>query len=378
MPRFFATTSRGLEDVAAGEVRGLLGCNVREGVGRVFFEAGLDAIPKLNLHSRTIHKVLLLLCRGSFETLNDVYAMAKRVDYTEFVDPERSFAVRAERSGVHPFTSMDVAASVGQAVIDSYMEATGRRLRVNLDQPDVEFLCLVRGSEFVMGLNTTGASLHRRHYRVYDHPAALKTTIASAMIKLSGWKPSEPLLDPLCGGATIPIEAALIARRVPPGVFRGGDFAFLRLKFLDPAEFWEMRERALEEANSESFPIYGLDKSLRYLEGASMNVESAGVGGTVTLLHGDATNLREYIGFTPRFVITNPPYGIRMRKPHLRTFYRNFLKSLVDIASGGTLLLITAATKRFSEAAEAAGVGVEWRRTVYHGNVKTVIFKCTL
>jgi len=379
MPRFFATTNRGLEDVAASEVRSLLKCRPQQDVAKIFFDAELEAIYRLNLQARTLHRVLILLCRGRFRDLDDIYRMARGVDYSGLVSPEQSFAVRAERHGVHPFTSMDVAAKVGQAIIDSYRSERRVRLKVNLKMPDVEFLCLVRDDEFLLGLNTTGESLHKRHYRVYDHPAALKTTIAAAMLRLCGWEPRSSLLDPMCGGGTIPIEAALIARGVPPGVYRTDDFALLRLKFLDSEAFWELRRRLLEHVkHDERFPIHGIEKYKEFLRGAIRNAWSAGVRDTVSLKLGDATQLNRHVDFSPDFVVANPPYGIRMRRRSLLNFYRRWLRSLREVAEGCTLLVITAASRRFAEALRSLDVEVCWRRVVYHGNVRATLFLCRL
>ena len=382
MARFFATTDRGLEKVAAREVEDLLGCKAEPDVGRIFFEADLEAIFKLNLCARTLHKVLLLLVRGQAETLDQIYALARNVDYGDLVKPGQTFAVRAERSGIHNFTSVDVAARVGQAVVDGFAEDTGTRLRANLKEPDVEFLCLVRGEEVLLGLNTTGPSLHRRHYRVYSHPAALKTTIASAMLLISGWNMKEPLLDPMCGGGTIPVEAALMARHVPPGLFRGTAFAFFKLKFLDPEAFWQLRESQLEKVTPDVPPILGVEQFPEYLEGAKRNAVSAGVADTISLLLGDASHLDGMLRAAPRRVVVNPPYGIRLRRGRMDILYRRMLRSLARLAEETgdpiTLTVITGARKRFAEAAESLGLEVQERLEVMHGDVQADIFKLQL
>ena len=376
--KFFATTVKGLEDIAAREVRNLLNCNVKLGFGKIFFESDSEAIFKLNMLSRTIHKVSLLLCHRNFSTLKDIYDIAKNIDYTEFIASDQSFAIRAERVGVHDFTSMDVAATVGQAVIDSYMESKNIRLKVNLDEPDVEILCLVKENEFLMGLNTTGESLHRRGYRIYDHPAALKTTIASSMVLMADWNPKKLLLDPFCGGGTILIEAAQIARNIPPGLFRWENFAFKKLKFLDYNEFEDLRLKCMCNIIDNIYPIWGLEKFSKHLNGALINALSGGVLDTLNLICGDATKLEEYLSFTPELIITNPPYGVRMKPRRIRILYSRFLKSLKRIASGSKLIIITAARRKFSEAAEEVGIEIISKRIVFHGNLETAIFNCII
>ena len=377
---FFTTTVMGLEGVAAREVEAILGPGVRaepeRSRGRVFFEGPLEAIYELNLRARTLHRLFLLLHRGRFECLRDIYRVARGLDYTPVIGPEQSFAVRAERVGQHDFTSMDVAAEVGQAVIDSYMASRGVRLKVDLDEPDVEIYVFVRDDEFLIGLNTTGPSLHKRGYRVYKHPAALRTSVAAAMLYLADWKGEGSLLDPMCGGGTIPIEGALMARRFPPGAFRGHAFSFLKLPMADVEEFARRRERALADASEELFNITGIDKFRAVLLGAEKNASSAGVADTVRFLLGDATRLEEFVREAPTHVVVNPPYGVRMRPRSLKRLYHGFLSSLSRVSPGCRLVLITAAKKTFRRAAEAVGVEVLDEKPIRHGELWASIFVC--
>jgi 23S rRNA G2445 N2-methylase RlmL len=102
----------------------------------------------------------LLLLSEEVGGLEDIRRFSASVDYADYIGRGQSFAVRADRVGVHPFTSLDIAASVGQAVIESFQTATGVRLKVDLSNPDVEIYALLRDSEFLLGVNTTGVSLH--------------------------------------------------------------------------------------------------------------------------------------------------------------------------------------------------------------------------
>ena len=368
----------GLEDVFAEEAKQILGSvgQLELGKGRVFFTAPLEAMYELNIRARTLHKLFLLLHRGLFEGLRDIYVATRQLDFTSVIKPDQSFAVRAERVGQHDFTSMDVAAEVGQAVIDSYMASTGVRLKVNLSEPDVELYAFVRDNEFLLGINTTGPSLHKRGYRVFKHPAALRTSVAAAMLLLAGWRGDGLLLDPMCGGGTIPIEGALMARRIPPAAFRRGQPALLSLPIADEQEFRERLERALGERIDDIFNIVGMDKFRAYLEGARRNARSAGVEDTIRFVQGDATDLASYLRDPPTHVVTNPPYGIRLRLRGLFRLYRGFLSSLASLAPGCRLVLITAARGTFRRAASQAGLEVLEERKILHGDMWASIFTC--
>jgi tRNA (guanine6-N2)-methyltransferase len=377
--RFFATTVIGLEDVASKEVESLTGARAEPDVGRIAFEGSLEDVYRLNLKASTINKVFIELCRSTFEGLNDIYRLAKSLDYTWILDAQQTFAIRSERIGVHNFTSMDVSRVAGQAVIDSFANATGKRLKVNLDEPDVEIYCLVRNSDFIMGVNTTGVSLHKRGYRVYSHPAALKPTIASAMLRIGGWTQAKSLIDPMCGGATIPIEAALEASGIPPNHLRK-DFAFLKLKICSQKDFEKVRAETLAKRKEKGAQaIYAMEKFAKHMQGGIENAKKAGVQEAIKFKIGDATNPRDYPEEKFDLIVVNPPYGLRANpKEGVRKLYESFLKALKAKSPEATLVIITAASKRFREAAENAGITIIEDRKIWHGELLTSIFTCKI
>lgn len=375
---FFATVENGIEDLASAEVERLLCVKCEPDVGKVFFCAPLESVYTLNLSSSMLNKIMICMCRSNFDSLHQIYSLVRQVDFSEYILPNQSFAVESERFGVHNFTSVDVSRVVGQAIIDSYLSCKNIRLKVNLEEPDVKFFSLVRDKEFIFGLNTTGYSLHRRGYRVYEHPAALKPTLASAMLELAEWDYGKALIDPMCGSATIPIEAAFKARNIPPNYLRI-DFAFAKLNFFDSSVYEVFRENFLKQSNDGIYRIFGIEKFEHHLQGAKINCTKAGVSDTVFLNLGDALDYRTYPQESFSTFVTNPPYGLRMTLKHgLKRFYSIFLKTLKDHFSGSTLILITAAYRKFVSALEEVGLNVLEERSVLHGDLKAKIFKCRI
>jgi tRNA (guanine6-N2)-methyltransferase len=363
----------GVEDVSARELAEITGLSTSVDVGKVFFRGPLEAMYTVNYSARTINRLYLLLAREEFTSLSDIYRIAKSVDYTSVLAPDMSFAVRCERVGEHDFTSIDVARVVGQAVIDSYMESRGTRPRVNLDEPDVEISVFVRFSEVLIGVNTTGESLHRRRYRVYSHPAALKTTLAAAMLRLGEYR-GEPLVDPLCGGATIPIEAAHMARRYPVVLFRR-DYYFTKLPLHDPAVESAARERLLSSVNRDKYEITCIEISPKHVEGALANLKSARVEDTVRALNRDSTRSETYKDVNAKLVVTNPPYGMRSHSlKKIGLFYETLLRVLRDAYSGIRVVLITASTRQLEEAAAKTDVTILHSRRVMHGGLPAKIY----
>ncbi len=371
--RFFATTVTGLEDLAAEEFREITGLEASPDVGKIFFEASLGQAIALNMASKMLHRVFLLLVRERVESLEDIYRAAYGVDYTEFIGREQSFAVRAERHSKHyPFTSMDIAATVGRAVINRFRDESGVRLRVNLDEPDVELYCLLRDHELLIGLNTTGHSLHRRYYRVFHHRAALNPVIASGMLRIAGWREDEGLLDPMCGGGTIPIEAALKAWRIPPGLMRD-NLALRRLIMVDEGEVEEIAGRLKASMERREIRVWGSDASPKSVEGARRNAEKAGVAEALSLEVRDALRMWEWLDWEPEHVVTNPPYGLRMGVSDIERFYQRFLESLGKAAPNAKLTAIVSKPTVFARTLQKTGYQATSTRQTMHGTLRATI-----
>mgnify|MGYP000194440844 CR=1 FL=1 len=375
--RYFVTSTLGVEEVVADELREFSVFNVEVDVGKVFFDASLDFIYVGNFMLKTINRLFILLLREKFKDLNDIEKLASSIDYSEFIKKESSFAVRAERLGEHNFTSIDVARVVGSGVIKSYLESTGTRLKVNLENPDVEIHALVRNDELIMGINTSGDSLHRRRYRVYDHPAALKTTLASVLVRLTGYDGSRYFMDPMCGGGTIVIEALHKARRYPTVLFRQ-DFAYRKLKIYDRSREEEVLLKALSDIRLSNELAYCIDVSSKHIEGAKLNALFGGVHDSIKFIVGDSTLTRTYKDVdisNVKHIALNPPYGMRFHNPRkIPMFYRDFLRVIKELFGGSYLSLITAAHKAMDKAVRDVGIEVIKSFWVTHGGLLAKIY----
>ena len=348
--RFLATCNPGAEDVTAEEVEweveGARVVEVREGRGRVVFESTgrqwlvYDQIYQL----RSVHSVILMAASGKVsmgrEGLGDIRRVTLASGIHRLIPPGSTFAVRAERIGEgHEYTSVDVASAVGEAVQAAAEAEMGWRPMVRLSSPSTVVYAEVDGDIFSLGVLLTGErSRHRRRYRVYDHPAALKATLAYVMLRLAGARDGDVIADPMCGGGTVAIEAALLF---------------------------------------EDSIVYCVDVNRAHVEGAMMNVRAARVEGRVRVLHGDARRLSEVIGEGVIDVaVSNPPYGIRLGDPvDVRILYREFMPELYRaMRRGGRAAIITAEPAYLERAAVDAGFRVRGRRRVRHGDLWTVIY----
>ncbi len=322
---YLSTTVMGLEDIASKEIKKFGGEIKKTEKGKVLFAGDEDLIYKLNYASKGIFRVTLLLGMGQVENLNDIREIIKNSDFCI----KRTFAVRSKRRGKHEFTSMDINAVVGEEILKKCPEA-----RVNLDDPDVTFLTWLEGEDFFFTMDTTGESLHRRGYRVYQHPAPINPVLASLMLKFSGWN-GESLVDPFCGSGTILIEAYHGYNMVPN---KWRDFQFKNLPMYDEALWKEVMEKINGKEKGKSLHLVGIEKFKKHMRGCMKNLEHAAVKANCIL--GDAEKLHEYVRET-KYIITNPPFGLRIgSKKKIFRLYENFARELEEHFSGAIFTLI--------------------------------------
>jgi len=364
----------GLEDVAAGEVAELLGEKRFRvvGRGRVVFECSPGEFLTLNLGCRTLLRVLVYggACRVSLgkEGLDEVYRAVREFEWCELFDESFTFAVRTARHGGHSYTSIDVNRVAGQAVVDYF----NGRIKVDLRNPDVVVRCYVIDDLFYFGVDTSGASLHKRGYRVYNHPAPLNPVLASCMLKLSRWRCGRSLLDPMCGSGTILIEAGMMALGIPPGSFRRS-YPLVRLKPFSGLDVGEELARLRERMSKGrcSPELYGVDVSPKHIQGAVLNAARAGVH-TIDFTVGDF--LEVYGRYSVDYMVSNPPFGYRSgRRGRIAELYRRLSAALVECVHEGVCVISEAGVAGVFEEELGKHMELTERRVVPYGGLQTKI-----
>ncbi len=303
-----ATATFGLEAVVKREIQDLGYEIVKTEDGKVTFLGDERAIARCNLWLRCADRVLLKM--GEFKALEfeELFQMTRGIAWEELIPIDGKFTVNGTsvKSGLHSVPACQ--SIVKKAIVE--------RLR--------EFYCIDRfeetGAEYTVKVtmlkdvatitvDTSGAGLHKRGYRVADVEAPIKETLAAAMVQLSFWNPDRLLIDPCCGSGTIPIEAAMVGRRIAPGLNR--KFASEGWELV-PAEIWkEERKQAFEAIDYDrELRIFGSDISRKSVEAAMENAAEAGVDDAITFSTMDMSRLEaeEKSGI----IITNPPYGERI------------------------------------------------------------------
>jgi putative N6-adenine-specific DNA methylase len=317
MESFFATSPRGLEALLAAELAPLGAQRVQEVPGGVAFAGDWRVCYLANLWSRLASRILWRV--GEFDYANeaDIYEAARKVDWMRLFAVERSLRVNvsAQKS---PLKSLDFATlRIKDAVCDRFRETQGSRPNVDRADPDVRVHAFLEAARGAFYLDTSGEPLFKRGWRSGALEAPLRENLAAGIILLSGWKPEEPLLDPMCGGGTLLIEAAAMARARAPGARRA--FGFEKLKIFD-SSLWARIKNEERTARTVKLEIFGSDNDPRVLGDARRNISAAGVDRWIKL---EQVDILDRPAPAPAGVmVANPPYGERIgSKEELAEFY---------------------------------------------------------
>jgi putative N6-adenine-specific DNA methylase len=309
MQDFFATCPRGLEQALAEELAALGAQDPRPVAGGAGFRGTFAACYRANLESRLASRVLWRVGAARYAGEEDIYRAAYRLEWGAWFGPEQTLRVdlAAVRS---PLRSLDFATlRIKDAVCDRLRSDTGRRPDVDTARPGVRVHAFLTRDEIALYLDTSGEALFKRGLRAAPGEAPLRENLAAGILRLAGWTPAEPLLDPMCGGGTFLVEAALAALDIAPGL--GRRFGFERLRNFD-AGLWSRVRDAAEQRRQPPRPlaIHGSDADPEALAAARANLEAAGLSAAVTLRRADVLDVSPPAA--AGVLVTNPPYGRRM------------------------------------------------------------------
>ncbi len=319
MEQFFASSPRGLEPLLAAELVSLGAQSVHQVPGGVAFSGDWRVCYMANLWSRLASRILWRVAEFDYAGEGDIYEAARKVDWMRLFTVEHSLRVNvsAQKS---PLTSLDFATlRIKDAVCDRFRETLGSRPNVDRANPDVRVHAFLESARGAFYLDTSGEPLFKRGWRAGAGEAPLRENLAAGIIMLSGWKPEEPLLDPMCGGGTLLVEAAAMARGRAPGANRS--FGFEKLKIFDRSLLERLKKDLLQSRNApQKLEILGSDNDPRALGDARRNIAGAGVDRWVKLEQAD---ILERAAPAPAGVmVANPPYGERIgSKEELTEFY---------------------------------------------------------
>jgi putative N6-adenine-specific DNA methylase len=337
---FFAPCPRGLEPALVFELEELGASSVLRRDGGVQFQGDWQTCYRANLESRIASRILWQVANDSYATEADVYASARALPWTQWFSP--ALTIRVNVAAIKcPLRSLDfVTLTIKDAVCDTFRETTGGRPNVDTVQPDMRIHAFLDARRFSLYLDTSGDALFKRGIRKNTVEAPIRENLAAGILHLAGWKPGIPLLDPMCGSGTFLLEAVQVALNIAPG--SGRRFAFEKLKNFDAQQWEQLKEKALARQRPLSrLPIFGSDLYGDTLAVARANLADAGFSEAVSLKQ---ANVLEIAAPTPAgFLITNPPYGLRIgEQQQLAEFYPRLGDALKKKFSGWNAYILTA------------------------------------
>jgi putative N6-adenine-specific DNA methylase len=339
MNAFFATSPRALEERLSQELTAFGAHDVRSVAGGASFSGDWSLCMRANLRSRIASRILWRVGEFDYKSEQDIYARAKEIDWPGFFSVDRKIRVNvtAQKS---PLKSLEFATlRIKDAVCDRFRDALGRRPDVDRALPDVRVHAFLEENKAALYLDTSGEPLFKRGWRAEQGEAPLRENLAAGIVALSGWQPGEALLDPMCGGATLLVEAAAMARGRAPGAKRA--FGFEKLKIFDPKLWEQVRQEKPSAAYDGALELYGSDNDPRALDTARRNLAEAGVERWVKVEQSDV--LQRAAPAPQGVMVMNPPYGERMGSAdELAAFYPKLGDALKKNFAGWRCYIFTA------------------------------------
>ena len=300
----------GMEKMLANEIKNLGFEIVKTEDGRVTYKTDEYGIAKANMWLRCAERVHLKIAEFEAKSFDELFEGTKRINWAKYIPYGAQFPITKASSIKSKLHSIpDIQSIVKKAVVESLKKSYLETGLIKEDKEKYPIYVFIHKDKVTLTIDTSGSSLHKRGYRANALDAPLKETLAAAMIELSYWNKDRVLMDPFCGSGTIPIEAAMIARNIAPGLNR--HFASEKWDRV-PEKLWkEERKKAYAAIDYDCMPeIYGSDIDPAAIELAKSNAELAGVDDCITFEVKPVQELELYGDYG--CLITNPPYGERL------------------------------------------------------------------
>lgn len=368
MPKFLALTSKGLEPALAEELKALEFRGIKEIPMGVEFESNWEGCYRANYLLRTATRVVLPILDFHAYQPDDLYNNLRKHDFTKYIEPNQTLSVDGKTRLSNTFRDQRfLVHKTKDAIVDQFRDKFGERPNVDSDNPDLRVMVRVVKSSVSVAIDTSGESLAFHGYRQKTVMAPMREHLAAGLVRLSGWTPEQPLVDPMCGSGTLLIEAALMAQGLPAARLRQ-DFGFMHLKNYQES-VWN-KIKGGQRARGAQVRIFGYDRNREAIEAAKLNARRAGVSDLITFAVAD---FKDITAPAPSGVmLTNPPYGERLGEVEkLKIMYADFASVMKRTFKGWTCWLISGS----DELTAALHLKAERRIPVFNGNLECRFLK---
>ncbi|MBL7826138.1 MAG: class I SAM-dependent RNA methyltransferase [Saprospiraceae bacterium] len=360
MDTFIVKTLAGLEPVLAAELNSLGASGVRELKRAVAFDGDREMMYRANYELRTALRVLLRITSFTAYNERNYYGGISEIDWSKYMGAGDTLAVDAIVSGSVFTHSQFLAQLTKDAIVDQFRDKYGRRPSVNTVAPTLRVNIHAQGTNVIVLLDSSGDSLHRRNYRKDTVEAPLNEVLAAGMIMHSGWDAQSTFVDPMCGSGTIPIEAAMFAKKIPPQLHRER-FGFFKWPDFDQKLWDSLKSNADQKIQEIPFEIFGYDKDLRARNATAVNLMAASLEKVVKI---DRAPFEKLLPPSANGILMmNPPYDERLKVEDTIAFYQSIGDRLKQHWAGWTAWIISSN----KEALKHLGLRATRRITLFNG-----------
>ena len=366
--RFVAKTLYGLEKVLSEELINLGAGKVQTANRAVLFEGDMSLLYRVNYCIRTALSVLMPIADFRIRSKDDLYKAGKKIEWDRIMDPDDTFSITPVINSPHFGHTGYAGLILKDAIADSFRNKTGTRPSVDTSDPRILINLHISNDLVTISIDSSVVPLFKRGYRQEQSSAPLNEVLAAGIILLSGWNVSATLTDPMCGSGTIPVEAGLIACKIPPGKFRNF-FGFQRWKDFDEELFEKIKLDCNNQIVLSPVKIFGSDISEQTLQYAKANVARAGLNDAISLEISDFKDLKSIDEHG--FVFLNPPYGQRIQPEEIDLLYGMIGTTLKHNFPGTTAWLITSN----KESLKHIGLKPKEKHTLFNGALECILLK---
>lgn len=324
-------TFHGLEEILAHELKELGAGNVRTHKRSVNCEGDLELLYRANLMLRTALKILVPIHSFVAQNERELYEQVSGHDWSRYLKIDQTFAIDNTIHSEYFKHSKYAALKTKDAIVDQFRNKYGKRPSIDTSNPDIKFDLHAFKDKFTISIDSSGDPLNKRGYRDKGHPAPLNEVLAAGLVMLSGWKPGQPLIDPMCGTGTILMEAAMLGQNIPPQIKRF-DFGFKNWSNFNPTLWNRILADAKANIRNRELQISGADIDSEAVLLANRSARKFQLQKVINVRNVAMENHKP--GYPDGMVITNPPYGERIGREDTTALYRRIGDSLKNNFNG--------------------------------------------
>ncbi len=364
-----AVCSKGIEDIAALEVKELINSKAEIKDSCIIFNIRkLEDLCLLCYKAQSVDKILFLL--DNFE-LKDLDKAIKKIKFDKWLDKTTTFRVSCKRINNDSISSEEISANIGALIIDNIKKNKKYKQKVELDNPDITFLIFINQNKAYFGIDFSGRDLNKREYKLFAHPASLRSTIAYSLLRIAELKPKEILLDPFCHSGEIPIEASLFTTNFPINYYSKEKLAFSKFKPFKKLNFEKFfKEIDKKITKPKKATINCFDPKITNLNAAKKNAKIAGINKTISFSRIDTEwlDVKQEKASIDK-IVTHPPDLTRITNPKdiEKLYGQLFYQAEFILKKAGKVVIISKNSDLLKQAAEKHKFKAEKEREVWSG-----------